>query len=109
MTKIFRSDQQSQGRYVQGGDVTVTGGGRRLGWWERKIFPKSVSDVPFTVTPKYQYRPDRLAYDIYGNSELQWFVMQYNNVVDLFVDFAVGKTIVLPTKSRLYTELLSKS
>lgn len=84
-------------------------GGNRLGWWERKIFEKSTSDVPFTITPKYQYRPDRLAYDLYGRANLQWFVLQYNNVIDLHIDFAVGKTIILPTKSRLFTELLSKT
>lgn len=109
MANMKRSDQYNKGRYSQGGKVSVLGGGTRLGWWERKVLPKDSSDVPFTITPKYKYRPDRLAYDIYGDSELQWFVMQYNNVTDLFVDFNVGKVVSLPTKTRLYTELLSKS
>lgn len=102
-----RSDQQRGGRYVQGGSVTVTGG-NKLGWWERKILPRDNSDIPFTITPKYAQRPDRLAFDLYGRADLQWFILQYNNVVDLYLDFTVGKTIVLPTKARLYAELLSK-
>lgn len=102
-----RSDQKRSGRYVQGGTVTLEAG-NRIGWWERKILPKSTSDIPFTITPKYAHRPDRLAYDIYGRADLQWFVLQYNNVVDLYIDFVVGKEIVLPTKARLFGELLSK-
>jgi len=108
MATQMRSDQQQGGRYVQGGEVTVIGG-NRLGWWERKIFTKSSSDIAFTITPKYANRPDRLAYDLYGRANLQWFILQYNNVTDLFTDFAVGKQIVVPTKSRLFTELLSRS
>lgn len=107
MAAMQRSDQQRQGRYVQGGTVTVVGGDK-LGWWERKVLPRSTSDIPFTITPKYEYRPDRLAYDIYGRANLQWFVLQYNNIVDLYTDFTVGKTIVLPTRARLFAELLSK-
>lgn len=103
-----RSDQQAGSRYKQGGDVTIVDG-NKLGWWERKIMPKSTTDITFTVTAEYQYRPDKLAYDVYGRANLQWFVLQYNNVTDLFRDFAVGSVIVLPTKSRLYMELLSKS
>lgn len=107
--KILRSDQQRLSRYVQGGTTTVFNQGRRLGWWERKLFTTSSTDIEFTITPKYQYRPDILAYDLYGDSELQWFIMQYNNVIDLYSDFITGNVITLPTESRLRTELLSKS
>lgn len=105
----IRSDQLVNGRYVQGGDTTVTNAGARLGWWERTIFTKSTSDVPFTVTSKYRYRPDRLAYDVYGRADYQWVIMQYNNVVDLFTDFDVGSVIALPTSERLFSELLAKT
>lgn len=105
----IRSDQLSSGRYVQGGEVTVTNNGSRLGWWERTVFDKSTSDVPFKITAKYRYRPDRLAYDVYGRADYQWVILQYNNVVDLFTDFDVGVIISLPTTERLFSELLSKS
>ena len=106
MAKI-RSDQIQNGRYRQGGTSTLEGG--MLTWWERKIFEKSTSDVVFTVTPMYQYKPYKLAYDIYGKASLAWFVMQYNNISDVYVDFEVGSVISLPTKSRLFSEILSKS
>lgn len=102
-----RSDQQTGGRYVQGGTVDVNG--RRLGWWERKVFTKSPTDIPFTITSQYARRPDKLAYDLYGRASLQWFIMQYNNISDLNVDFLVGAKITLPTASRLFSELLTKS
>lgn len=107
MAGLKRSDQQPGGRYVQGGTVDVNG--NRLGWWERKVFSKSPTDVTYTITAKYAHRPDLLAFDLYGRSTLQWIIMQYNNVSDLYEDFKVGDTIVLPTRSRLYGELLSQT
>lgn len=102
-----RSDQGSGGRYVQGGSVELKG--LRLGWWERKIYTKSVLDITFVVTARYARRPDKLAYDMYGQANLQWFIMQYNNLSDLNEDFSVNTLIALPTKSRLFGELLTKS
>lgn len=107
MASFQRSDQQSGGRYVQGGTVDVKG--NKLGWWEREIFTRSPTDITYTISAKYACRPDLLAYDLYGRSTLQWFVMQYNHVSDVFEDFKEGTTIVLPTRARLYGELLSKS
>jgi hypothetical protein len=104
---LKRSDQQRGGRYVQGGTVELKG--NKIGWWERKLFEKSPTDVVYNVTAKYANRPDLLAFDLYGRANLQWFVMQYNNISDLYQDFNEGTTIVLPTRGRLYGELLSKS
>lgn len=101
-----RSDQQRGGRFVQGGTVEVVG--NRLGWWERKIFPKAASDVEYVVTRKYEGRPDLLAFDLYGRANLQWFVMQYNAISDLNEDFTEGTVISLPTRARLFGELLSR-
>lgn len=102
-----RSDQQRGGRYLQGGTVELRGD--KLGWWERKLFDRSPTDVSYTITSKYANRPDLLAFDLYGRANLQWFVMQYNNALDVYTDFNEGTTIVLPTRGRLFGELLSKS
>jgi hypothetical protein len=107
MATFQRSDQQPGGRYVQGGTVDVRG--PRLGWWERKPFTKSPTDVSYVVTSKYAHRPDLLAFDLYGRSTLQWFIMQYNSISDLYEDFAEGTTIILPTRGRLYGELLAQT
>ncbi len=102
---IRRSDQRRDGRYVHGGKTTSSG--NRLGWWERRVFDESPSDVPFVVTKRYALRPDLLAYDMYGRANLMWFILQYNNVSDITVDFVEGSEIVLPTAQRLFGELLT--
>lgn len=102
-----RSDQVRGSRMKQGGVTEVSGD--RLGWWERTIFPRSPLDVTIKLTRKYSMRPDLLAYDMYGKVTLQWFVLQYNNIIDVTEEFVEGATITLPTKSRLMMELLGKS
>lgn len=102
-----RSDQVSNSRYSQGGTVEYVGG--RLGWWERLKFKTSPLDVTLTVTKRYARRPDLMALDMYGKATLQWFVLQYNNVSDVNEDFIEGTVITLPTKSRLFGEMLGKT
>lgn len=102
-----KSTQNRLGRYTQGGKTTDLK--TRLGWWERKPLERSASDISLTITPKYAFRPDRLAYDMYGRADLQWLILQFNNVNDVHIDFATGKTITVPTKERVFRELLSTS
>lgn len=102
-----RSDQLKEGRYFQGGYSEGTPD--TLDWWTAFNFGKSETDVTLTITAKYQYRPDLLAYDAYDKPWLGWFILQYNNIVDVMEEFTVGKTIVLPTKRRLMSELLNRT
>lgn len=101
-----KSNRQTEGRYVQGGktDDYID----RLGWWERKVFNQSPSDVTLTLISKYNRRPDLLAYDLYGKAGLQWFILQYNTISDI-TTFEGGLEITLPTKERLFGEMLSKN
>lgn len=103
--KFLRSDRQAGSRYKQGGTTDVNG--VRLGWWERKIYPKSPSDIPFTLTARYHLRPDLLAADVYGKDSLMWFVLDYNNISDIPTEFIEGAEVILPTRKRLLSELLS--
>ena len=103
----LRSDQIREGRYLQGGDVDSTA--KTIDWWESVNFPKSPSDIPITITPKYTGKPWLLAYDAYGKSWLGWFILQYNNIVDDNEEFIEGKEILLPTAQRLFQELLARS
>jgi len=105
--KIHRSDQQPLGRYAIGGKVSYVGG--KHGWWERTIFARSDTDVPFTITPKYAGCPDKLAKDVYGKELLMWFILQYNNIIDVNTEFVTGAEIMLPTVGRVFTELLSSN
>lgn len=100
------SSKQGEGRYVQGG--TVTNVGKRLSWWERRVYASSPTDVKLTLIAKYNRRPDLLAYDLYGKSNLQWFILQYNTISDI-TTFEQGLQLVLPTRSRLFSELLAKT
>lgn len=102
---MIKSTNSSTSRYTVGG--TTEDYKYRLGWWERKIFVKSQSDVTLYVEPKYSMRPDLLAFDLYGKASLMWVILQYNNILDI-TEFVEGLQITLPTKHRLFQELLSR-
>lgn len=102
----LKSNFSEKGRYGYGGGVVDLDA--RLGWWERKIFPKSPTDLTVVIEGKYVKRPDLLSYDVYGTSHLQWLVLQYNNIIDINVEFVDGNVVQLPAKSRVFTEILNK-
>lgn len=101
---VRRSNQRRDGRYVYGGNVEVKGD--RLGWWERQVFPRSHTDVPYVITKQHARRPDLLAYEVYGRANIMWVILQYNNITDINTEFVEGAEILLPTVQRLFSELL---
>jgi hypothetical protein len=60
--------------------------------------PMVPSDIYFEITPVYEYRPDLLAYDLYGDSRLWWVFAQRNpnRLKDPYFDFVAGIKIYLP-------------
>jgi hypothetical protein len=64
-------------------------------------------DVYWTITAPYAYRPDILAYDLYGEPALWWVFMQRNLDViqDPVFDFVPGVQIYIPKNSSLRTIL----
>ena len=65
--------------------------------------PKKSDDRLFTINQVYNLRPDLLAHDLYGNSEL-WWVFAHRNpntLVDPLYDFRVGTQIYLPALETL--------
>jgi len=60
-------------------------------------------DFLFTLTPQYTYRPDLLAYDLYGEVGLWWVFMQRNLdiIQDPILDFVPGTQIYIPKNSSL--------
>ena len=66
-----------------------------------------VDDFLYTIEAQYMYRPDLLAYDLYGTSELWWVFIQRNLDVlqDPVFDFVPGKQIYIPKNSSLRTVL----
>ncbi len=101
---LTSSLQNSLDRYVQGGATTTKSYG--LGWWNRYIFPTSYDDIRFTVTHKYVNRPDLIAYDVYKISQLEWLVLQYNNILNVKSEIVLNAILMLPTPFRVQTQIL---
>lgn len=100
-----KSNYINNGRYSVGGVVEEYQD--RLGWWERTTIPRSTTDVTVTLTNRYNHRPDLLAYDMYGQTNLTWLVLQYNNIININTEFTEGARLTLPTKNRVFGEILS--
>jgi alpha-L-fucosidase len=64
-------------------------------------------DALYTIQTQYTYRPDLLAFDMYGTDKLWWVFTQRNMDVisDPIYDFVAGKTIYLPKKESLFKVL----
>lgn len=68
---------------------------------------RSVSAEPddflYTLESQYSFRPDLLAYDLYGDPALWWVFMQRNLDVlqDPIFDFVPGKQIYIPKSGSL--------
>ena len=65
--------------------------------------PKATDDILFTINTTFQYRPDLLAYDLYGDSSLWWVFYQRNpnTLQKPPLDFRAGTSIYLPKLSTL--------
>ena len=69
--------------------------------------PIQSDDILTTISLTYQYRPDLMAYDLYGTSSLWWVFYQRNpnTLTRPPWDFRAGITIYLPKESTLKTVL----
>ena len=69
--------------------------------------PKESDDLEFIINQTYQYRPDLLAYDLYGEPGLWWVFIQRNLDVlqDPILDFIPGTKIYIPKSSGLKSVL----
>ena len=69
--------------------------------------PKANDDLLFTINQTFQYRPDLLAYDLYGDSTLWWVFYQRNpnTLQKPPLDFAAGTSIYLPKLATLQSVL----
>jgi len=64
-------------------------------------------DFLYTIESQYTYRPDLLAYDLYGDPSLWWVFIQRNldMLQDPIFDFVPGTQIYIPKNSSLRTVL----
>ena len=64
-------------------------------------------DQIYTIERTYAYRPDLLAFDLYGTPRLWWVFAQRNpdRLEDPIYDFKPGVTIKLPKKENVLKDL----
>jgi hypothetical protein len=70
--------------------------------------PMLPSDVYMVLTSAYEYRPDLLAYDLYGDPKLWWvFAARNPNKLgpDPYFNFTAGTGIYIPNIDTLRTVL----
>lgn len=72
-----------------------------------RAIPRGSDDQSMIINQTYQYRPDLLAFDLYGESQLWWVFYQRNpnTLTAPPWDFEAGKLIYLPKISTLRTVL----
>lgn len=75
-----------------------------LGYFKIRPVAAGLDDPSYTIESQYTYRPDLLAYDLYGTPKLWWVFMQRNMDVlsDPVYGFVAGITIKLPMKDDLF-------
>ena len=69
-----------------------------LGFYVPRTITADADDVSYTIDRIYAYRPDLLAFDLYGSPRLWWVFAQRNpnEIEDRIYDFKPGVTIRLP-------------
>lgn len=74
-----------------------------LDFWSPAVVPPNSQDRLIKLESKYNHRPDLLAYDLYGNSQLWWvFAARNPDVIrDPIYDFRTNTTIYAPASISL--------
>ena len=74
---------------------------------DNRAIPRESDDQYFQINQVYQYRPDLLAYDLYGQAGLWWVFYQRNpnTLTQPPWDFEAGVNIFLPKLSTLRSTL----
>jgi hypothetical protein len=62
----------------------------------RQPYKRTGSEKVMLITPGIEYRPDLVAFDIYGFPDIWWKIMEVNGIQDI-LDFKAGRTIFLPS------------
>ena len=73
----------------------------------RRNFAIEADDQTYTIERTYAYRPDLLAFDLYGTPRFWWVFAQRNpdQIEDPIYDFKPGVTIQLPKPANIKRDL----
>ena len=110
MFKLYdktNSLQYKRSRYVSGGETVSYP--KKLGWWERDLsfMKREIDDIQYKITIREAGRPDLICYDVYKRQDLDWLILQYNNIVDPLEELYVGRIIELPSVRRAILDITS--
>lgn len=74
---------------------------------EHRPIPKYKEDRLYEIDPQYNFRPDLLAFDLFGSATLWWVFSARNPSIlkDPIFDFATGNKIYVPTKETVFASL----
>lgn len=110
MYKVYENEnslKRANSRILQGGESEVRG--NKISWWNRKIFTGvDLNETVYEITNVTAGRPDLVAYEFYSTTELEWIILQYNNIIDVKEEFTLGKKIKVPSKSYVNTAIITK-
>jgi hypothetical protein len=69
--------------------------------------PAEADDILFEITKNYEYRPDLLSFDLYGDVNFWWvFAIRNNSILkDPVYDLEAGTKIYLPKITTIKTAL----
>ena len=75
--------------------------------FQPRIITAELDDQSYTIERTYAYRPDLLAYDLYGTPRLWWVFAQRNpnEIEDPIYDFKPGVMIQLPKPTNISKDL----
>lgn len=62
----------------------------------RSVKPHQLDKVTQLNNERYVERPDLLAFDLYGDSELFWVIPVRNGLQDPIFDLTFGKSLIIP-------------
>ena len=70
--------------------------------YKRQVTDSDPTQDQYTViSPSHEYRPDKLAYQVYGAPDLWWKIMEANGISDIW-NFKAGLNIRLPSDSNIF-------
>ena len=74
---------------------------------DHRSIPRFADDRLFEIEPKYNLRPDLLAYDLYGSEKLWWVFAARNPsaLKDPLFHFVTGNKIFVPKRETLTAAL----
>ena len=94
-------------RYTQGG-TTYVSIDDKVKWWDRIVLAKSDDDLTVEIIPRFNRRPERMAYELDGKTELFWLILQYNTIIDINKEFITGKFVKVPSPTRVIFDVINK-